>query len=60
MSRVLCASPAAARSHYLVSVSLDGAFGGSQSLRNLLVDLALNDKLENLMLARRQSFKLAA
>src|SRR2546423_5104077 len=46
--------------HHLVAVSLDGAFGRSQSLRDLLVDLALNDKIEDLMLTRRQRFKQGA
>src|SRR5215475_12432737 len=40
--------------HHSVPVSLDGAFRRSQHLRNLLVDLAAHDKLEDLMLARRQ------
>jgi len=46
--------------HHLVPVSLDGAFRRSQLLRDLLVDLALHDELENLMLARRQGTKLGA
>lgn len=41
-------------------VSLDGAFGRPQLPRNLLVDLALNNEFEDLMLAWRQSIKLGA
>src|SRR5262249_58911545 len=44
--------------HHLVPVSLDGALGRSQLQRNLLVDLALDDKLEDLMFARRQGVNL--
>jgi hypothetical protein len=40
--------------HDLLTVRLDRAFGRAQFMRDLLVDLASNDELENLSFARRQ------
>ena len=41
--------------HHSVAVGLDGAFGRSQRVGDLLVGIAANDKVEDLPLTRRQS-----
>ena len=40
--------------HHLVAMCFHGALGRSQLMGDLLVDLAADDQIENLSLARRQ------